>query len=256
MFDRLQKSFLTVETGEAYQPVRLTYQVANKPELMQIIESLQCLEKNTTPNSWTWYWKAECNDLHFESIDSFRRNPNNPLRLGTISVRENTLYISVPSFKRACMTVSFIHRQIPATTANICTADFINKVFALDERMPHGFTELFKDEELDRILTQRVTDYDKVKEQCEQAATAEEAFAILSNYAKEEAQKRLPYAERYTFEENADQNHDVTLLGFYIFLRSREQVAIRRWFGQAGFSLADAVEETVEQVFGQIDDIH
>ena len=27
MFERLQKPFLTVETGEAYQPVRIAYQL-------------------------------------------------------------------------------------------------------------------------------------------------------------------------------------------------------------------------------------
>ncbi len=39
-------------------------------------------------------------------------------------------------------------------------------------------------------------------------------------------------------------------LSFYIFLRSRELVAIKRWFGETGYSLADAADETVEQVFG------
>lgn len=72
MFDRLQKPFLTVETGEAYQPVRLTYTLSNKDEFTSLIENLKCIQKNTTPNSWTWYWQAECDDIHFESIDSFR----------------------------------------------------------------------------------------------------------------------------------------------------------------------------------------
>jgi hypothetical protein len=30
-------------------------------------------------------------------------------------------------------------------------------------------------------------------------------------------------------------------------------VAIKRWFGEAGYSLADAADETVEQVFGGMD---
>ena len=33
-------------------------------------------------------------------------------------------------------------------------ADFINKVFGLDERLPHGFAELFKEEEFSVRLTQ------------------------------------------------------------------------------------------------------
>ena len=35
MFDRLQKPFLTVETGEAYQPVRLIYNVVNRVALLE-----------------------------------------------------------------------------------------------------------------------------------------------------------------------------------------------------------------------------
>ena len=135
--------------------------------------------------------------------------------------------------------------------AKVHEADFINKVFALDERLPHGFSELFKDDELDRIMNQRIEDYHKVKEECEQANTPEEAFKILSDFTKAEAKKRLPYAERYVFEiTGEEQDPDVIFLAFYIYLRGRELVAIKRWFGQTGYTLADAAEETVEQVFG------
>lgn len=253
MFDRLQKPFLTVETGEAYQPVRLTFLIepSKQDALIERLEKLQCIQKNVTSNAWTWYWKGECDDLHFESIDAFHKNPANATRLGTLAIRENKLYLNLNSFKRACMAVPFFYRMIPKEFASVYLADFINKVFAIDERMTHGFTELFKEEELDRILHQRVEDYHKVKEQCEDAPTAEEAFSILSQYTAQEAEKRLPYAERYEFEINhTELDPDVLFLGFYIFLRSRELVAIKRWFGQTGYNLADAIDEAVEQVFG------
>ena len=167
-----------------------------------------------------------------------------------ILLREDRLYFNLPSFKRACLAVPFFHRFVRDQVAFIHHADFINKVFAIDERLPHGFTELFKEEELDRILHQRIDDYHKVKEQCEEAPTAEEAFSILSEYTKTESKKRLPYAERYSFESAREQDPDVVFLAFYIYLRGRELVAIRRWFGQTGYSLADAADETLEQVFG------
>lgn len=253
MFDRLQKPFLTVETGEAYQPIRLTYSLKNKEAFIQALEKLQCIQKNNHNNSWTWYWKAECNDLHFESLDSFRRNPQHDLRLGTFILREDKFYLNLPSFKRACLAVSFFHRMIQLDKGAVQIADFINKVFALDERLPHGFTELFKEEELDQILHQRVHDYQKVKERCEDAETAEDALKILSDYAEVETHKRLPFAERYEFElDQKEIDPDVLFLGFYIFLRSRELVAIKRWFGQSGYSLADAADETLGQVFGDV----
>ncbi|EKD70768.1 MAG: hypothetical protein ACD_46C00405G0003 [uncultured bacterium] len=251
MFERLQKPFLTVETGEAYQPIRLTYELFRKEELITALSQLKCLEKNPAGNSWNWFWRDECNELHFESLDSFQRNPQNPLRLATITIRENNLYINLPSFKRACLAVPFFYRMIHPEIAKIHHADFINKVFGVDERLPHGFSELFKEDELETIVRQRVSDYEKVQELCEKAETPEEAFKILSTYTSTETHKKLPYAERYEFQQSTTSSDpDVIFLGFYIFLRGRELVAIRRWFGNANYTLANAAEETVEQVFG------
>lgn len=250
MFDRLQKPFLTVETGEAYQPIRLTYDLNESSGLLSALEKLQCIEKNPHTNSWNWYWRDECDDLHFESLDSFRKNPGHPVRLGTITVRDNKFFLNLPSFKRACMAVPFFHKMVSSDIAHVHHADFLNKVFATDERFPHGFSEMFKDEELDRILHERMEGYQKIKEQCEKASTAEEALHLLSDYTHSEAGKKLPYAERYVFELKNQDDLDVVFLGFYIYLRGRELVAIKRWFGETGYSLSDATDETIEAVFG------
>lgn len=250
MFDRLQKPFLTVETGEAYQPVRVMYNISNKDAMIQALESLQCIQKGSSTNSWTWHWEGECADTHFESVDSYVKNLERPLRLGTISLRDDKLYFNFPSFKRACLAVPFFYNVISADVAQASHADFINKVFGLDERIPHGFSELFKEEELDRILHQRIEEFNKIQEQCESAGSAEEALNILSEYTHSETQKRLPYAERYHFDTDSTKDSDILFLSFYIFLRGRELVAIKRWFGQTGYTLADAMDETFEQVFG------
>lgn len=253
MFDRLQKPFLTVETGEAYQPLRLTYDLFNKEAVVQLFDELECITKNVGADSWNIYWRSEADDLHFESLDSFTKNIEHPPRLGTMLIRDDTLYINLPSFKRACLIVPFFHRIISSKLARVNHVDFINKVFATDERLPHGFNELFKEDELDRILHQRVTDFKAVQERCEHAETAEEAFAILREYTTTEAKKRLPYAERYAFDFKSASDPEIIFLSFYIFLRGRELVAIKRWFGETGYSLADAADETVEQVFGGMD---
>jgi hypothetical protein len=250
MFDRLQKPFLTVETGEAYQPIRLTYDISQKEKLNQILNNLKCCEKNPSTQGWNWFWRDECDDLHFESLESFRKNAAHPLRLGTLTIRDDKLYLNLPSFKRACIAAPFFHKIIESTVSRVHHADFINKVFGLDERLPHGFSELFKEDELEKIINARLQEYEKVQEAVENAETPEEAFSILSTYTESESKKRLPYAERYVFQHEDAHDPDVIFLGFYIFLRGRELVAIRRWFGETGYSLADAAEETVEQVFG------
>lgn len=251
MFERLQKPFLTVETGEAYQPIRLTYTVSDKEKLMGLLESLKCLEKQAS-GGFQWFWRAESDDIHFETVDSYQRNVNNPLRLGTLVFREDKLCLNLPSFKRACLAVPFFHRALDPAVARVHHADFLNKVYGLDERLPHGFAELFKEEELKTILAQRVNDYQKIQEECGQAKTIEEAISILTGYTDRESHKKLPFAERYEFELKENEDPDLIFLGFYIFLRGRELVAIRRWFGEAGYTLADAAEETLEQVFGGV----
>lgn len=252
MFERLQKPFLTVETGEAYQPIRLTYNLYQKDKVIDTLNQLKCCEKNPTGFSWNWFWRDECEDLHFESLDSFKKNPERSLRLGTLTIRNDVLYLNLPSFKRACLAVPFFHRALEPKTAQVNKGDFLNKVFGIDERLPHGFTELFKEDELDKIVKQRIHDYEVVQERVEHAATPEEAFTILSEYTNAEAKKRLPYAERYSFEIKPEDDADVIFLGFYIFLRGRELVAIRRWFGESGFTLSDAIDEAVEDVFGSM----
>lgn len=253
MFERLQKPFLTVETGEAYQPIRLTYGFKDKEKLIDALNAIKCLEANPHGTTWNWFWRDECDDLHFESVESFKKNPGFPLRLGSFTIRQDKLYLNLASFKRACLAIPFFHRQVNPDTAVIEKADFLNKVFGLDERLPHGFTELFKEEELEKIIRERLEEYHKVQERVEHAGTAEEAFSILSEYTSQESQKRLPYAERYLFEFKDSDDIDVLFLGFYIFLRGRELVAIRRWFGETGFTLHDVVDETVDQIFGGMD---
>lgn len=252
MFERLQKPFLTVETGEAYQPIRLTYHLYNNSELIKTLNKLKCLEKNPKADSWNWFWRDECDALHFESLDNYKKNPEHALRLGTLTIRDNHLFINLPSFKRACLAVPFFHGVIDQTIAKANKADFINKVFGIDERLPHGFAELFKEDELEQIVKQRLADYERVQEEVENAPTADDAFHILAEYTKHEAEKRLPYAERYEFQYDNKQDPDVLFLGFYIFLRGRELVAIKRWFGETGYTLSDAAEETIVKVFGDM----
>lgn len=252
MFERLQKPFLTVETGEAYQPIRMTYELLQPDKFKSELNKLKCLTAKENQNGWDVYWSHELDDIRFESLDSYKKNPDKPLRLGGFIVKNNTLYLNLPSFKRACLLLPKLQGLVDHSILGLKQADFINKVFGLDERLPHGFAEIYDDNELDKIVKERIHNYEVIVEKCENAETAEEAFKILSEYNNAESHKKLPFAERYLFEE-IEGNLDDAYLGFYIFLRSRELVAIRRWFGEAGFTLGDAMDETVEEVFGGMD---
>lgn len=255
MTEREQKPFLTVETGEAYQPIRLTYDILQEDKLIADLDALKSCEKTPgNAHSWHWFWRDECNDLQFESIDAFNKKDHHNIRLATLAIRDNKLYISLTSFKRACLAVPFFHTMIDPSIARINHADYINKVFGLDERLPHGFKDLLSEKELEKYSLKRIDEYGKIQQAIEDADDIDHAFMILSAYTKTESKKKLPYAERYDFHElDKDVDPDTIFLGFYVFLRTRELVAIRRWFGNADYTLADATDETVEQVFGDMD---
>lgn len=252
MFERLRKPFLTVETGEAYQPVRLTYELTHAEDAIAALEKLGCIRKGAMPYTWHWYWQDECDDLHFDSVNTYKRNLTQPVRLATIKQHTDVLHIHLNSFKRACVAVPFFHRLLGSEGVRIRHADFVNRIFAVDERLPHGFSELFSEEELEELLYRRIDEYQQLREQCEHAESAEKALELISNHAAVEEKKRLPYAERYVFLLEDDVDPDVVFLGFYIYLRAREIVAIHRWMGEVGYTSADAMEEIVESVFGGV----
>lgn len=252
MFERMQQPFLTVETGEAYQPIRLTYDLIQKDKFLARIKELKCCEAiPDRNNAWYWIWRDECDDLDFQSLDSYQRDPNNPVKLATIVLDDDAIYINLTSFKRACFAVPFFHQQINPAYARIFRADFINKVYGLDETLPKAFNEIFNEAKLEKSLSDRLQHYKEAQESAEHAETADQALEIVSKYTDTESKKELPFAERYEFQNLVGvDDPDTMFLGFYIFLRGRELVAIRRWFGETDFTLADAAEETVETVFG------
>ncbi len=51
MLDRIQKPFMTVDTGEAYQPLRLTYDLYDSTALIAALNQINCLTKNAAGDS-------------------------------------------------------------------------------------------------------------------------------------------------------------------------------------------------------------
>src|ERR1700679_2766360 len=123
MFERLQKPFLTVETGEAYQPIRLTYDLYQEDKLIETLNQLKCCEKTSRGTSWNWFWRDEGDELHFESLDSYKKNPDHPLRIGTLTIRNEKLFLNLSSFKRACLAVPFFHRIVNPSITQVNKAD-------------------------------------------------------------------------------------------------------------------------------------
>src|SRR5437870_242656 len=121
MFERLQKPFLTVETGEAYQPIRIAYDILQPDKLVESIKAVKCMESKDPKqgSGWNIFWRDECEETHFESLDSFKKNPQNPLRLGTFIVKDKMLYFNLPSFKRACLLVPLLHKLIATSIIKI-----------------------------------------------------------------------------------------------------------------------------------------
>jgi len=249
----MPKAFRTVETGEAYQPIRIAYIIQQQDKLIERLNTIACCKKRDNGNVWDWFWSDECDDLDFRSIDNYQKNPMQPPRLGIFTIRDEILYLNLPSFKRACLGVKFFYQILDPTLVTTHRATFINKVFGLDEHLPQNFSEFFQDDFSEELAYYRLDAYEKVQERVGSAANADEKVQIMSEYTNSESRKPLPFTETYLFALTKTNDPDLVFLGFYIYLRGRELVAIRRWFGATEYTLADAAEETVREVYADSD---
>lgn len=249
MFEHTADSFLTIETGEAYQPVRLTYLIKDKDNLLEKLNKLKCIEKDPTENTWIWYWKNESETLNFQSIDSFQNQSDNPVRLATLSIQQNLLHIHLPSFKRACMAVPFFYREFDKS-CEIQHADFLNKIFKNESGVPSKLDNLFKDNELKQSAHKRVAIYEEIEKQCESNLSMSDALDLMSDVIKNEAKWKLPQIERFIFDFSEEKNPKIVFLAFYLFMRSRELVLIKQITGHSKYKLVDAANEIMQETFG------
>ncbi|MDR3476424.1 MAG: hypothetical protein P4M14_00150 [Gammaproteobacteria bacterium] len=241
------KRFLTNETGEIYQLVRLTYPITHLKKLMQALGQLACIREEIKGRLWAWYWDHECADMRFQSNDGFEKTTMHPIRLATLSIKENQLYIHLSSFKRACMAVPFFHQILNQTISH---ADFINKIFAPEETLPIHLNKIFKNEELNQSACKRTDLYAQIEKQYEGNLTTQEALDIMNDVVRNENKWEMPYVERYIFQWLPEENPQVIFMAFYLFMRSRELVAMKSAAGQPLYRLSDVVNETLEQAFG------
>ena len=245
MIDDAIEPFLTVETGEAYQPIRLTYALHDHSSLLQKLNTLKCIQKSLSRDAWAWYWRNECSHAPFQAMVEFFCNlQKNEIRLATLNIQDNKLYVYLPSFKRACLALAFFHFMIDPEIATLQHSDFINKIYNIHEPLPRGFADLFNEQELNQHSIDRVTEYLKVMKMCAHTQEPEDAMHI---FLENEAKWNIPYAERYVF--HPDENDFERLfLTFYTFLRTRELVALKHWIGETDYNFSDVTKETAENI--------
>ncbi len=249
MQGKIKDSILQVETGDVYQPVRLTYFIHDPQKLISTLDQLKCLEQDSSHTVWTWYWKNECADLRFDSAN-ISQETNHTIRLGTLNIKGNQLFIHLPSFKRACLAASFFHRILNQNICVIQHADFINKLFTKNESLPRKLNNLFNDVDLSTASNARVAIYKQVENQCQSMLSTEEALNMITDVLNNEKKWELPHVERYSFEFSTEENPQVIFMAFYLFMRSRELVLLNRAAGKFSYQLADAANETIEHTFG------
>lgn len=241
--------FLTVDTGEVYQPIRLTFKIKNLVLLEEQIDDLACIKK-INHNTWYWLWCNETAELPFASISNF--NQSGAMKIATLLRFGDLLYLNLQSFKRACLAIPFFHNIFNEKSACLLYADFINKVYAYNEQKIEDFSSLFSEQELQTALQQKLHDYQQMQQKCEHASDISQALEIVKSYAALENKKLVSSVERYEFNFKNCTDLSIVFLSFYVFIRSRELAAIKRWFGVTDYSLSNAVDEAMEQIFGDL----
>lgn len=241
--------FLTVDTGEVYQPIRLTFKIKNLVLVKEQIDDLACMKK-INQNTWQWLWCNETAELPFASTSNF--NQSGSIKLGALFRCGELLYLNLQSFKRACLAIPFFYNIFNERSACLIYADFINKVYAYNEQPIEDFSSLFSEQELQDAMQQKLHEYEQMQKKCEHASDISQALEIVKSYAALESNKLISSVERYEFNFKNCTDLSIIFLSFYVFIRSRELAAIKRWFGTTDYTLSNAVDEAMAQIFGDL----
>src|SRR3954469_15214052 len=233
------QSLLATMTGEHFQPVRLHYQVLNRPGLLRAFERLRCLGYDPTRKRWVWLYAHEAKRLRFQR--SYAQFPKelHPIVIGAFFLRtRETLLLDLRSCERAILAIPFFDTHLPRRLVELEDAEVVNRLF------PATKTDLTPDALFDRQIGTGIDPDALVQRLAEKTAGArnpEERIQIALENLQSRAKEPLPEIERIPVHYAED-----GIDGFTLALRLRQIVAMQHWMGHPEYTLGDAIQSIVK----------
>ncbi len=234
-------------TGEHFQPVRLHYRVLNHPGLLRAFEKLRCLEYDAPRKRWVWLYDHEAKKLRFQR--SYAQFPKElrPIVIGAFFLRtEKTLLLDLRSCERALLAIPFFDTQLPRKLIELGDAEIVNRLFPLTKTNQQLTPDALFDAQIGTGIDLAALVQRLAKKAADIADPEEKRKMILEDFKDftSRAEEPLPQIERLPVHYAED-----GIAGFKLALQVRQIVAMQHWLGNHGYTLSDAIESLIHNVF-------
>jgi tetratricopeptide (TPR) repeat protein len=255
----IPKPFRSLDTGEAYQPTRLIFEIVDIIKLITTLNNLKCCSK-TSSTCWNLYWRDELDDTQFQSVDDYQR-PNEPIILAKISINATDLQLNTLSIKRLALLAPFFYEVFCNQEALVRKAYYYTLLFCYTDEIPSNLWPQISLNEADEAFGHREKSNSEIEKKIKNAASKEESDEILGDYVESESAKNPLPIEVYRFKDftfcpsNPTKDEGkAKFLGFYIYVRAREELAIKKWIEPTkSHTLSDVAHRVKDQFLDQGD---
>lgn len=246
------KVLIHTRTGEAYQPVRLYYEVLSQKTVIGAFKKLRCMMLDpTSQDHWQWLYDQEARKLRFSV--SYNKVPKEyrPIVLGDFYFRDEIMILDLRSFDRAIAAIEFFDKRINRRAAYLTRMRVVNKYFDANETpeatLQPPFDQFFERPDLvfpdPREMEQQL--YQLGEEHEDTEARIQAVNALL------EAKNKQPLPE---IEELPIHLYEDGIAPIQLALTMRQVEAMHHWQGDTSFSQYDMVQQMVASLIEKMGD--
>ena len=237
---------LTTVTGEAYQPVRLYYQILNQKIVTGRFNRLRCIESQPQRDRWVWYYRDEAKNLKFDLPYSQIPKSDRPVVLAYITLHSQTeIIFDLHSFERAIAAIKFFEEKISRRAMFLDRLRVVNRFFGKDELAgdrAHPDLDIFfnrddvylPNQNLDRVLEGIAT----------LSKDIDSRHRILDTYLSKKNQKPLPEIEELPA--FFDEPEEFSRLNMLLITRHME--AFERWHGNKNINQHKIIQTLIDKM--------
>lgn len=243
-----QRRLLTTTTGDPYPPVRLTYSIPSRSQVLRRLRRLRCVEIDKKRGRATVGLDHEARELDLDPPPPAWESLGQRIHLGAIQFpAERAMSLQVRSIRRAIELVRMLRPQL-GSEVQLVRARLVNRWFEAAELTGEI-------DDLDRCLDRDVTviDWEATADAFEKATAgakdAEEYLRLAAEHRATRERQDVPLVEDFPLHAE-DENDDMTDLANILNFRFLR--AGRRWNGEE-VTLRQVIEEAVAAHLAKLD---
>lgn len=223
--------WLTLVTGEPYQPARVYYQLAGDvSRLTDRFGQLDCIVPGNRKGQWLWQFEAEAARLRFERIYRQLTPEERPVTLGQFEIADHgaepNVTLTVLSFDRLLQAIPFLDRHISREIMQAQKMHLVNRFFSPSEvEQPLRYKHVDKCLEGPHVKASRADEVlAKVEELATLGSDATERMLEITNFLEAVGQEPRPEVEELPVNFYED-----GIISLEMVLNTRRKEAMEGW---------------------------